>query len=77
VRTLRLLLRPEVGGPGLLALTVNGVRSVYWLAELESPAGGRVFELGTIRGRDTYHLRLAQDGHTCDCWAGAYQPPQA
>jgi hypothetical protein len=72
-RTLKLLARPDAGGPGLLALTVNGVRQVYWVSAIDSALGGRCFELRKFRSADAYHVRLAHDGHTCDCPAGTFR----
>jgi hypothetical protein len=56
------------GTPGLLELTVGGVRQDYWLSEIQAD-WGRAFEVrkplpdGTV-----YHVHLDPEmGDTCDC----------
>lgn len=72
-RTLKLLARPDAHGPGLLALTVNGVRTAYWIRCIESAAGGRCFELRKFRAVGVYHVRLAAEWHSCDCPAARWK----
>src|SRR5262245_32150093 len=72
-RSLKLLVKPDAKGPGLLAITARGERNVYWVREIASAIGGRCWELRKFRETGTYHVRLAHDGHTCDCPAGTYR----
>jgi len=74
-RTLKLLVKPDAKGPGLLAITARGERNVYWVREIASAIGGRCWELRKFRDTTAYHVRLATDGHTCDCPAGCWGKP--
>jgi hypothetical protein len=74
-RTLKLLVKPDASGPGLLALTVRGVRNVYWLREIVSAIGGRCWELRKFRETGAYHVRLSHEGHSCSCPAGCWGKP--
>ncbi len=55
----------------LSALTVNRLRSAYWLKSFDSPRG-RAFELRKFREGTTYHVLLSDGQHTCDCPAGCF-----
>ena len=57
-RTLKLLVKPDAKGPGLLALTVRGERTVYWVREIPSAIGGRRWEVIIGRGHSPEHAAL-------------------
>jgi hypothetical protein len=74
VRYLKLLIRPGEDGPGLLSITVGGVRSVYWLKPIDSQDGGRAFELRKFRSGTVYTVRLGPGSlKSCDCPAATHR----
>ncbi len=73
-RTLRLLVKPDSAGPGLLALSIDGVKTVYWLREIATALPGRAFELRKFRSAESYHVLLQPTGESsCTCPGGTYR----
>ncbi len=70
-RTLRLHAKPDADSPGLVTLTVRGVKTAYWLREDQEDQPGRAFEFQKFGTGEVYHVLIQQTGESsCNCPAG-------